>query len=179
MDPRHRRALESLGTGDTPHHGGSLRDHLEGTYAILCEWRARDALRLAGLFHSIYGTQLFEVATVSRGRRSEIAALIGEEAEAIVYLFSVTDRAEYFRGHAPGAEVSLTDHVARRAVRVAPATLADLIEIHVANDVEVFPRLRDSIEPSRLRAALSLYAAHSAWLSRAAAEAVRRLAAEI
>lgn len=42
-------------------------------------------LILAGLFHSIYGTEGFQAFTVPLQQRPKIRSLIGERAEAICY----------------------------------------------------------------------------------------------
>src|SRR3546814_18378901 len=47
---------------------------------------------LAGLFHSIYGTAHFRHATLPFSQRRVVKNLIGAEAEALAYLFCVTDR---------------------------------------------------------------------------------------
>ena len=84
--------LRGLGVEKVSHSGQSLFSHLEGTYAILKEWNCREALCAAGLFHSIYGTEMFGVTTRPVGDREPLRKVIGEEAEDLVYLYGTIHR---------------------------------------------------------------------------------------
>ena len=57
IDQNHLDLLLELNTDDSQHSGGALIDHLRGTHDFLHEWGNEQAVCLAGLFHSIYGTQ--------------------------------------------------------------------------------------------------------------------------
>ena len=74
------------------YHGdkSSLYDHLVGTYNILCATNAPSEVSIAGLFHSIYGTNIFRHVSVTN--RDEVKNLVGEKAERLVWLFSVLPR---------------------------------------------------------------------------------------
>ncbi|KOU20447.1 hypothetical protein ADK52_26760 [Streptomyces sp. WM6372] len=85
--------LRELGAGQLDHPGGTLLAHLERVHARLGAWGARPALRLAGLCHAFYGTDGFATALLPVGRRAELAAVIGAEAEEIVYFYAGCDRA--------------------------------------------------------------------------------------
>ncbi|MFI6146764.1 DUF6817 domain-containing protein [Streptomyces sp. NPDC051109] len=85
--------LRELGAGQLFHPGGTLLAHLERVHALLGAWGARPALRLAGLCHAFYGTDGFATALLPVGRRAELAAVIGSEAEEIVYFYASCDRA--------------------------------------------------------------------------------------
>ena len=77
--------LALRGAAGISHPGGTLLAHLQRVHALLAQWGARPAVQLAGLYHAFYGTNGFATALGSRGRRDELAAIIGEEAERIVY----------------------------------------------------------------------------------------------
>ena len=83
--------LEQLGTDETEHTHGSLREHLRGTYALLAGWGASEETCLAGLFHSIYGTEKFKTTTIPLDQRDNVRHRIGDEAERLVYLDAVLD----------------------------------------------------------------------------------------
>ncbi|MFI5669980.1 DUF6817 domain-containing protein [Streptomyces sp. NPDC051704] len=85
--------LRALGAGHLDHPGGTLLAHLERVHARLGAWGARPALRLAGLCHAFYGTDGFATALLPVGRRAELAAVIGAEAEEVVYFYAACDRA--------------------------------------------------------------------------------------
>ncbi|WP_457328706.1 DUF6817 domain-containing protein [Rhizobacter sp. P5_C2] len=76
------------------HHSGraTLYDHLVGTYRLLTEFDVPEPTRLAGLFHSVYATQSFQHVSVLAQDRPAVLALIGEEAERLVRIFSTLPR---------------------------------------------------------------------------------------
>ena len=45
--------------------GVKFLEHLQGVQRVLESWGEPDAVSLAGLFHSIYGTELFQVNSVT------------------------------------------------------------------------------------------------------------------
>ena len=77
--------LKEAGCGYLPHTGRTLYDHLLGTANILLEYERPDAEVKAGLFHSIYGTDIYR-KRISITREA-VSELIGEEAEEIVRIF--------------------------------------------------------------------------------------------
>ena len=88
----HGALLDELGTRQRPHSGRCLREHLDGTAALLQRWGCREAVCCAGQFHSIYGTDAFAVGSLALGQRARLRAAIGEEAERLVYLFGAAGR---------------------------------------------------------------------------------------
>ena len=82
--------LEKIGTNEIPYSGGTLLDHLVGVSEILKEMNALEYVQDAGLFHSIYGIDIFHHQIWSD--RQVVQDLIGEQAEHLVYLFYVLDR---------------------------------------------------------------------------------------
>lgn len=80
--------LIESGTIDEEHFEGTLYEHLIGTWNILKELQCSDDVCNAGLFHSIYGTDIFKSITVSKDCRNEVKNLIGERAEKLVNYFS-------------------------------------------------------------------------------------------
>ena len=82
--------LTQLKTHMVNHSGGTLYEHLVGTYKLLKERGSEEYVCLAGLYHSIYGTQFFKYQTTHD--RDTIKATIGEDAENLVWLFCNVDR---------------------------------------------------------------------------------------
>lgn len=80
--------LRELGAQDVAHPGGTLLLHLERVRGLLASWGARPALQRAGLCHAFYGTDGFPTALLPLARRAELAEVIGEEAESLVYLYA-------------------------------------------------------------------------------------------
>jgi uncharacterized protein (TIGR00369 family) len=85
-------SLASHGAREIPHPGGTLLAHLERVHALLGQWGARPVVRLAGLCHAYYGTDGFPTALGDPADRDELAAIIGEEAERLVYFYAGCDR---------------------------------------------------------------------------------------
>lgn len=79
-----------------PHAKGTLLDHLVGTYALLRAADAPTPWQLAGLLHSVYGTSQYR-NPVSIASRADIAALVGDAVEELVFGFSRTNRPQCFR----------------------------------------------------------------------------------
>jgi hypothetical protein len=82
--------LLKLKTHVTEHSGRTLLDHLVGTFVILVSWDAAPTICLAGLTHSIYSTESFrsEVFPPTEASRKRLQTIVGEETEALVYLFA-------------------------------------------------------------------------------------------
>ena len=90
--------LLEVGTKNQPHGHRTLYEHLIGTWKLLKEWGCSRDICNAGLFHSIYGTQVYLPSTIPIKNRKVVQNLIGEKAENLVYLFHITppDRFEHF-----------------------------------------------------------------------------------
>lgn len=84
--------LASRGAASIPHPGGTLLAHLERVGTLLGQWGARPTVRLAGLCHAWYGTDGFAAALGDLAHRDELAAIIGGEAEELVYFYASCDR---------------------------------------------------------------------------------------
>lgn len=127
--------LDALGTGENPHSRRTLKDHLIGTYDLLVDWGSANQVALGGLFHSIYGTQVYRIQSEDLSNRSRIAAAIGEKAEELAYLFCVTERRGFFY-EAGKSKPMLWDYVHDRLIDTTNDMLRDLIEIEIANVIE-------------------------------------------
>jgi hypothetical protein len=88
MSPR--EYLISLGTQTLEHSGRTLYQHLCNVEDILRICRMDDDVCLAGLYHSIYGTNYYGIKTTND--RELIKSIIGEKAEYLVFLFCNADR---------------------------------------------------------------------------------------
>lgn len=161
--------LVSRGAREIAHPGGTLLAHLERVHALLERWEARPALRLAGLCHAFYGTDGFPTALGEVTRRDELAAVIGEEAERLVYLYAGCDRAfSYPRLTAGPVKERFTGDVLHPPL----ASRRDFAEITVANELDIVnvnPEIRARYGPE-LRA---LFTSWERLLSAPARQAVQ------
>jgi len=115
---------------ENAHSGRNLLNHLLGTAELLMEWKCDKDLVLAGLCHSIYGTDSYHTVTIDPSRRDEVRALIGEKAEKLAWEFG--------------------NRKNPRIVSFIENKETDLVVIECANLIE------QKVEPHNLAAALVL-----------------------
>ncbi len=128
--------LASLGATTIEHSERTLLDHLVGTYALLQDWECSSALCLAGLFHSVYGTESFRQALIAQTERDLVCQLITPRAEELVYLFGTTARHTLYEVLLRGDAPRLRQFDTGTYIDVAPEVLRDLLTLDAANYVE-------------------------------------------
>ena len=178
MNPRHLALLESLDSHRTSHSRRTLLAHLRGTHDLLVEWGNPTAVCVAGLFHSIYGTYVFDKRCADSSMRGYIGEVIGTHAERLVHLFCVTDR-RCFYAHLGEPRFRLRDIVNGGELALDRSSLAALIEIEVANIVDQVPHRS---KKKALRAAASYadaFARSRELISPAASKAAQDCFAQI
>jgi hypothetical protein len=161
--------LASRGAAEIPHPGGTLLAHLERVHALLAQWGARPALRLAGLCHAFYGTDGFAVALGDQARRDELAAIVGEEAERLVYLYASCDRG-FSYPHLAAPAGPFKDRFTGTVLRPPLSLRRDFAELTLANELDIAavnPDLRSQAGPALLRLFTSWRSllSQSAWQS--------------
>ncbi|WP_461534857.1 DUF6817 domain-containing protein [Spongorhabdus nitratireducens] len=129
--------LASLGAGDFQHLHGSLETHLKGTESLLAEWGADETLRTAGLFHAAYGTAGFDEQMVSLARRGEIAAVIGKDAEALVYLYCACDRDAVYPRFGKSSSVRFRNRFNDTEFEMSVDQMTRFCELTAANELEL------------------------------------------
>lgn len=145
---RYSDFLQSLGTRDVPHTGEGFFAHLVAVYRDLNKWGCDEAVCLAGLFHSIYGTEKFRLFGLPVERRQEVIDLIGPHAERVAYINCVMDRSTF------DAIVQQGDDVKADALRVrnrdtnewidmTPREWLDLKTMHLCDWLEQVPRSQE------------------------------------
>lgn len=101
-----RAFLISLGTDGVRHTShldadgsmseGSFLEHLTGVERDLGEWSCGEEVCLAGLFHSIYGTESFQAFSLpldlSGANRRRVQDLIGSRAEKLAFINCTMER---------------------------------------------------------------------------------------
>lgn len=158
--------LCDLGAADLAHPGGTLLAHLRRVERCLADWGARPALRLAGLCHAFYGTDGFPTALLPLDRRTDLATIIGTEAESIVYLYASCDRKATYPA-LPAADGLFHDRFTGRTHLPGPAPRRDVAELTAANELDLArldPEFRSRWGP----ALLSLFTGFRPLLSRPA-----------
>ncbi len=144
MDSDYRRLLDflvGLGTDSVPHSGekGFLA-HLIGVHRDLESWGCdRDVCR-AGLFHSIYGTQLFQKFCLPLDRRDEIRQLIGERAERLAFVNCLMDRPSFDRLIPGRGPYRIIQRLSAETIELNERDFDDLCVVHLCDWLEQVPR---------------------------------------
>jgi hypothetical protein len=155
-------ALRALGTDRAPHGGGrSLFAHLVGTERVTAAWQQPAEVRRAALFHSIYGTDAYQLGTLRLDERERVRALAGPGAERLAFLFCTLSRADLHRQlnrFGSSAALDVRRHGSEGSERVEPREIFGLVVLHMANLVE--QARADDGGPGRVLAALGRMARH-------------------
>lgn len=145
--------LASRGAAGIAHPGGTLLAHLGRVHARLAQCGARPVLRLAGLCHAFYGTDGFAAALGDPSRRDELASIVGQEAERLVYFYASCDRSfSYPRLAEPAG--SFTDRFSGTVLCPPLSLRRDFAELTVANELDIAavnPDFRSAAGPALLR----------------------------
>jgi hypothetical protein len=146
-------SLASRGANEIPHPGGTLLAHLERVHALLGQWGASPVVRLAGLCHAYYGTDGFPTALGDIAQREELAAIIGEEAERLVYFYASCDR-QFSYPHLGKPEGPFKDRFTGTVLFPPLPLLRGFAELTAANELDVLQAnssLRAQYGPGLLR----------------------------
>ena len=134
------RFLRKASTEQMPHSEVGLFDHLLGTRRLLVEWKARPALCDAGLFHSVYSTDHYELTAIPLSMRHEVRQLIGDEAETLVWLFCMMRRETLYQNLHKDRDLSVQHRLTGEWIPLTEGQFQDLITMSFANCLEAFPR---------------------------------------
>jgi hypothetical protein len=164
-------ALASCGANAMPHPGGTLLAHLERVHALLDEWGARPVVRLAGLCHAYYGTDGFPTTLGDTAQRDELAAIIGEEAERLVYLYAGCDRG-FSYPHVAEPDGPFKDRFSGTVLFPPLPLRRDFAELTAANELDIM-RVNSELRAQHGPGLLRLFTSWRRLLSDPAWRAVR------
>jgi hypothetical protein len=120
--------LRARGAAEMPHPGGTLLAHLGRVRRLLAEWGDTLTVQAAGLCHAAYGTDGFD---------QTLAELIGDRAEALVYLYASCDRGVVHPRIGHDRPVVFRDRLTGREHTPAEADLRAFLQITAANELDV------------------------------------------
>jgi hypothetical protein len=132
--------LTGIGVDGVPHTKKSYLAHLVGVYRYLESQGCAEDVCRAGMFHSIYGTELFQGFTLPLERRPDVRALIGERAERLAYLNCAMDRASFDRALDQEGPFRIIDRLTGREVELSQDDFDDLCRVHLYDWLEQAPR---------------------------------------
>lgn len=131
----------SVGADSVAHTEKGYVAHAVAVHNDLKAWGCDEDLCLAGMYHSIYGTELFQGFTLPLERRPEVIDLIGKRAEQLAYLNCAMDRASFDQAVPKGtAPYKFTDRLTNNEVEVSKNDFDDLCTIHLCDWLEQVPR---------------------------------------
>lgn len=134
------KQLERFGISTTDHGHTSLLSHLKGTFKILEKWNCEKYVCLAGLCHSIYGTESFSKTPAALDNRDFMRNLIGNEAEELTYLFGAHNKESLWKNLEKHSNFTLEDRFLNQSLLISNKNVADLITVTLANWLEQRPR---------------------------------------
>lgn len=128
--------LRAAGAADLDHPGGDLLSHLCRTRDLLAAWGIAETVCRAGLCHAAYGTTAFPPVLVPVTARDRLVAVIGAEAEALVYRYGACDRAAVYPGldHRPW---TMVDRFTGAATALEPAEASAFAVMTIANELDI------------------------------------------
>jgi hypothetical protein len=135
--------LVGMGTAEVGHSNKTYLGHLVNVYRLLQEQGYGEDVCRAGMFHSIYGTELFQGFKLPLERRPEVRDLIGERAERLAYINCAMDRATFDRAVEEEQEsYRIRLRESAEEVRLSRADFDDLCRVHLFDWLEQVPRSR-------------------------------------
>lgn len=164
--------LRALGVDQSP--GSEQLDHLMGTCRFLERWRCCQSLCIAGLFHSVYGTETFKAACLDLRARGTLQEIITEEAETLVYLYGVTSRRSLYEAAKRLGSPALQDFRTGESLPITRRQLSDLLTLDLANGLERSTRIAPP--PELAKAEKARYRQCSHLLPEPARRALRKYA---
>jgi hypothetical protein len=120
-----------------PHPGGTLLEHLGRVRRLLAGWGADPAVQSAGMCHAAYGTDGFDQSLLGVTERGALADLIGDRAEALVYLYGSCDRGTVYPRIGRTAAVVFRDRFTGEEHAPSGEDLRAFLEITAANELDV------------------------------------------
>jgi hypothetical protein len=144
MDPKYREMIDflrGLGTDEIEHSGDKgFLAHLVAVFSDLGQWGCDQDLCRAGMFHSIYGTELFRRFSLPLSRRSEVQALIGERAERIAFANCMMDRGSFDALLESSGPYVLRNRETGEPIELSAADFEDLVTLHLCDWLEQVAR---------------------------------------
>jgi hypothetical protein len=143
--------LVHLGIEKVPHTQKSYLAHLIAVYRLMESCGCSPELCRAGMFHSIYGTELFQGFKLPPERRADVRALIGERAEHLAYLNCAMDRASFDGALEENGDTKrIKNRITGEEVALSRDEFDDLCRVHLYDWLEQVPRSRHGWNYRRL-----------------------------
>jgi hypothetical protein len=129
--------LRQRGAAHIEHPGGNLFDHVGRVARLLRAWGADEDVQLTGLSHACYGTDGFASSLLDLGERPFLAEIIGERAEAWVYLYASCDRRVAYPNLKGPGPLLFRDRFTGSSFEVAEPDAQVFVELTAANELDL------------------------------------------
>lgn len=138
LDPpgEYLETIKLLSVQDLNHSNRSFLNHLIGTYRLLKTWQKPEYLCLAGLFHSIYGTENFQFKSIDFEQREKLQKIIGLDAERLVYYYCIREENHFFANLNRSSNFKLKDRRNNLEIDISEEDFLNLLEVRLADHLE-------------------------------------------
>lgn len=133
--------LRSHGADTLGHSQGTLLIHLRATSELLSSWGASPELADAGLFHSVYGTEVFRQTTVPVDLRPRVQRLIGLEAERLAYVFGAMTHESFKANQVHSSDFRVRNRWTEDEILLTDSEWRSLCLLFLANALEQAARM--------------------------------------
>ena len=136
MNLKGHELLIHLGTNSIPHQKGSLYNHLSRVEKLLLVTECQEHVASAGLFHSIYGNEIFKTATTND--RKLVQETIGIQAENLVWLFCNIKRPDCYFNNNPIIQLNNNEWISIDQVTMFELKMiegANILDHNAGNDL--------------------------------------------
>jgi hypothetical protein len=171
--------LVKLGIDKVPHTEKSYLGHLIAVHRDLRAWGCPEDVCLGGMFHSIYGTEMFQGFKLPLEQRGELRQMIGDRAERLGYLNCAMDRPTFDAnftqpgGLAASGPFHWRDRITGEELDLSRPDFDDLARIHLCDWLEQVPRSK------KWDYRREAYRGMAGWLGGAALAAYERVFANV
>lgn len=133
--------FREIGAADVGHTNKTYLAHCIGVHGDMKKWGGDAVMCRAALFHSIYGTELFQDFTLPVECRAQVRALIGERAEYLAYVNCAMVRDTFDAAvKQRGAPYVLQDRLTGASIEMTEQDFNDLVRIHLCDWLEQVAR---------------------------------------
>ena len=138
---RYTDFLCELGIEEIPHTEKTYLGHLVAVHNMLADWGCGEDVCLAGLFHSIYGTEIFQGFKLEEDRRDDLVELIGDRAEKLAYVNCFVDRSTLDDAvQTSGDSYTVRQRESGETISLTESEFDDLCRVHLADILEQVAR---------------------------------------
>lgn len=132
--------FQEIGATEVEHTDKTYLAHAIGVYSDLKKWGCSEEVARVGIFHSIYGTEIFQGFTLPLERRDEVRELAGKRVEYLSYLNCAMTRAHFDAQVGQPGPHTILDRFTEEEVPLSDEDWSDLCTMHLCDWLEQVER---------------------------------------